>query len=150
MPVSRAAEIAKRSTGKIEPQVNFLRSKGVGSDKRRQTGGQQVGEQGAQKRAGKGEKQTLGKELANHASTRRTQGQTDGHLLFAGGAARQHQACNIGAGDQQDDSDSRHEKKQGFAQMLAETHRNPFCAGTRVIVGSMSVDFHAGLAACIV
>jgi hypothetical protein len=60
----------------------------------------------------------LGKQLARDAGPRRPQRAPDGELLLPRRAARQQQVCDVDAGNQQNERDSRQQRQQGGAQTL--------------------------------
>ena len=79
-----------------------------------------LGKEHAQRTANRGEKNALGEELANEPSARGTCREPDAHLLLAGRRASQQQHRHIGAGDQQDQADGRHQNQQRLRKPLAQ------------------------------
>ena len=62
--------------------------------------------------AGSREQQALGEQLPEHAPAARADGEADGDLLLPRRGARRQQAGEVGAGDQQHQSDHAHQDPQ--------------------------------------
>ena len=73
--------------------------------------------------AGGGEDETLGDELAHQAAAAGPEREPQRHLRSSRGAAREQQVREVRAGDQQQDPDARHQRRQRPGQLGALVRR---------------------------
>ncbi len=78
------------------------------------------GQQHSQRAGGDGHEEALGEQLGAQAPARRAEGRANGHLRLARGAARQQQAGHVGARDQQQHANRRHEDEEVRAVTLGQ------------------------------
>src|SRR5207248_1360579 len=70
--------------------------------------------------AGPGEQESFGEDLANQAKPAGTQGDAQRHLALAESRARQEQAGDIGAGDEQEQAHYGHQQQQRLSELIAQ------------------------------